>query len=32
MALNTKHKYHEMLKQLVPFNDTVHIGRIPKLI
>ena len=32
MALDTSHKYHEMLMQLVSFHSSVHNGRIPKLI
>jgi len=32
MALDTSHKYHEILMQLVSYNDSVHNGRIPKLI
>ena len=29
MALDTSHKYHEMLMQLGSFQGTVHNGRIP---
>jgi len=32
MALNTSHKYHEMLMHIVPFYGSVHNGSISKLI
>ena len=31
-AYKSWHKYHEKLKQLVPFHGSVLTGRIPKLI